>query len=169
MKELQKINTREFYCAPFDLIGNQWMLITAKKDEIVNTMTASWGGLGVIWNKNVAYIFVRQSRYTKEFIDGSDSFSLSFFDPDQYRKTLAYLGNVSGREEDKIQKSGLTVVYEEEIPYFQEAQRVLLCSKLSRHFLGAEGFMKDGIDSQMYHDGDYHDLYIGEVLHILER
>ena len=89
--------------SPFQLIGKEWMLVTAEKDGIVNTMTASWGGLGVMWGKNVAYVVIRPQRYIKEFIDGSDTFSLTFFAP-EFKKQLSYLGSVSGKDEDKIKK-----------------------------------------------------------------
>ena len=85
----------------------------------------------VIWGEDVVYIFVRQTRYTKEFIDGSDYFSLSFFD-EEYRKKLAYLGKTSGRDEDKINKAELTVKHENDIPYFEESDTVILYEKLSR-------------------------------------
>ena len=75
----------------FDMIGKQWMLVGAAKDGKVNAMTASWGGLGVMWGKNVAFVFIRQTRYTKEFVDNGDTFSLSFFGDDQ-RKMLNYMG-----------------------------------------------------------------------------
>lgn len=169
MNELKEIKIQEFQVNPFEMIGKDWMLITAQTNGKVNTMTASWGGFGVIWNYNVAYIFVRQSRYTKEFIDKSDRFSITFFDTDKYRKTMAYLGNVSGREENKIEKSGLTVVYENEIPYFEEAKTVILCKKISRHFLSEEGLLRDTLKSQWYSDNDYHDMYIGEVVQILQK
>ena len=94
------------------------MQIPAGNGEKVNTMTASWGGMGVIWDEDVVCIFVRQTRYTKEFIDGSDYFSLGFFD-EEYRKKLAYLGKTSGRDEDKINKAELTVKHENDIPYFE--------------------------------------------------
>lgn len=75
------------------------MLITAGRDKC-NTMTASWGGLGVMWSKNVAFVVVRPQRYTKEFLDAEPAFSLSFLG-DEHRKALSYLGSVSGRNEDK--------------------------------------------------------------------
>ena len=85
----------------FDMIGKQWMLVGAAKDGKVNAMTASWGGLGVMWGKNVAFVFIRQTRYTKEFVDNGETFSLSFFGDDQ-RKMLNYMGTVSGRDADKV-------------------------------------------------------------------
>ena len=108
MAAFETVKTDAFMENPFTLIGKQWMLITAEKDGKVNTMTASWGGLGEIWGQSAAYIVVRPQRYTKEFLDAADTFSLAFFE-ESHRKTLSYLGTVSGRKEDKIAKSGLTI------------------------------------------------------------
>ncbi|MCD8144695.1 MAG: flavin reductase [Oscillospiraceae bacterium] len=166
MKTFIEVAPKDFTFSPFTLIGQEWMLIAAQKDGKTNAMTASWGGLGCIWAKNVAYIFVRKSRYTKEFIDGSDTFSLTFFDTEQYRKMLGYMGRVSGRDEDKIATAGLTVRTEDGVPYFDEAKTVLLCKKLSRHPLSPEGFLSDEIE-QHYGDHDYHDMYVGEITKIM--
>ncbi len=160
---------KAFSCDPFEAIGKDWMLITAEKDGRVNTMTASWGGMGVLWGREVAFIFVRRSRFTKEFIDGADGFSLTFFDTARYRKTLAYLGSVSGRDEDKIAKAGLTVAHKDGVPYFEQAERVLLCTKLSRHFLSPEGILDKSILEKFYADGDYHELYVGAIDAVLAR
>ena len=92
MKAFRKISAEEIGKTPFELIGKDWMLVTAQKpDGSVNTMTASWGGLGVMWGKNVAFAVIRPQRYTKEFIDNGERFSLTFF-PEQYKKELGYLG-----------------------------------------------------------------------------
>jgi len=169
MHEFNLVSPDSFDFSPFRLIGKDWMLITAEKAEKVNTMTASWGGMGVMWNKNVAYIVVRKSRFTKEFIDGSDSFSLSFFDHKENNKKLAYLGTVSGRDEDKIQKADLTVAHYDGIPYFDEAKTVIVCKKLCCQPIEPQSFIMKEIDEQYYSDKDYHDLYIGEITGILTR
>lgn len=169
MKDFQEISIKDYTCNPFTQIGNEWMLITAEKDGKVNTMTASWGGLGVIWHYNAVYIFVRQSRFTKEFIDATDSFSLSFLDPAQYRKAQNYLGKVSGRDEDKIGKTGLTVAHAGAVPYFEEAETVMLCRKLSSHFLTPEGMIDEKILPRNYSNLDYHTMYVGEIRQILKK
>lgn len=97
------------------MIGKEWMLVTAGDKQKANTMTASWGGLGVMWGKEVAFIVIRPQRYTKEFIDGGEHLSLCVLD-ESHRKTLSYLGTVSGRTEDKIQNSGLTLAFDEPAP-----------------------------------------------------
>lgn len=153
---------------PFTLIGNDWMLITAQKDQKANTMTASWGGLGVMWGKNVAYVVIRNSRYTKEFVDSADGFSLSFFDK-SLKSALKYLGAVSGRDEDKIQNSKMKLAYHNEIPFFDEAHTVFICRKMFAQELTKEHFIDLEIDEKWYKTKDYHVLYIAEITDVLAR
>ena len=152
---------------PFHLIGKEWMLITAEKDKKANTMTASWGGVGVLWGKNVAYIFVRPQRYTKEFIDNAASFSLTFF-PEAYRDKLNYLGTASGREEDKIQKAGLTLCWEGGVPYFAESRLAVFCKKLYAQPLEEGCFLAAEQAKKWYPQKDYHTMYVGEITKILQ-
>ena len=168
MSKFKEIKADQFEQSPFKLIGKDWMLITSEKDGKVNTMTASWGGFGVMWGKNVAYIVLRPQRYTKEFVDHSNTFSLSFFD-DTYKKQLGYLGSVSGRDEDKIEKSKLTVLHTDDTPYFEEANMTVLCQKLYAQRLKPEYFIEQELDEKWYPDHDYHTLYIAEVAKILVK
>jgi len=166
--EFKKIKPEEISKTPFELIGKDWMLITAKKGEEVNTMTASWGGLGVMWNKNVAYIVLRPQRYTKEFVDNSENFSLTFFD-ETYKKQLAYLGSVSGREENKIEKSGLTLCDIDGVPGFNEAKLTIVCKKLLKSEFLPENFFDEQIKNDNYPNKDYHTLYIGEIVDVYSK
>ena len=131
------------------MIGKDWLLITAEKDGKVNTMTASWGGVGVLWNKKVAYIFIRPQRYTKEFVDFSDRLSVCVL-PNSYRKELSYLGNVSGKDEDKISNANLKVQKYEDVPYFDEARLTLICRKLYAQDLKEEYFIEKDIIDKWY-------------------
>jgi flavin reductase (DIM6/NTAB) family NADH-FMN oxidoreductase RutF len=163
----KEITHDQFEHSPFKLLDKDWMLVTAAKEGKVNTMTASWGGFGVLWGKSVAYVVIRPQRYTKEFIDHSNTFSLSFFD-NSYKKQLGYLGSVSGRDTDKIQNSALTVTEAEEgTPYFAEAKIVILAKKLYAQELKPEHFTEIGLDEKFYPEHDYHTLYIAEVSKIL--
>lgn len=168
MSNFKEIQPQEFVYSPFKLIGEEWMLITAEKDGKANTMTASWGGLGVMWGKNVAYIAIRPQRYTKEFIDNSDTFSLTFFD-DSFKKALGYLGATSGRDEDKIAKSNLTVLHTDGVPYFAEAKIAILCNKLYAQEYKPELFVAQEINEKCYPDADHHTLYIAEITKILVK
>ncbi len=165
MSKFNEINAELLEQNPFKLIGKDWMLITAAQDGKVNTMTASWGGLGTIWGKNVAFIFIRPQRYTKQFIDNSDSLSLTFFDR-SFRKTLSYLGTKSGKDEDKIKNSNLTLLYSDKIPYFEEAKIAVFCKKLYAQELKPEFFIEQELNQNFYPDADYHTLYIVEITKI---
>ena len=151
---------------PFAAIGKDWMLICAGKEGKTNAMTASWGGLGVMWGRNVAFVVIRPQRYTKEFVDGSDAFSLNFF-ADTYREKLNYFGAVSGRDEDKIGKTGMTVNTAEAAPYFEESHTAILCKKLFAQPYSPDAFIAPDVVSQWYPKKDFHTLYIAEVTKIL--
>ena len=165
---MKKIAPKDIDKNVIKLIGQDWMLVTAQKDGKANTMTASWGGLGVMWGKNVAYIVLRPQRYTKEFVDAGETFSLSVLD-EEYRKTLSYLGTVSGRDEDKITKASLTVEHADGTPYFGEANTVLVCRKLYAQNYDPACFIDKSCDEKWYPDKDYHTMYIAEVEKVLVR
>lgn len=168
MSAFIEIKPEEFQFSPFKIIGHDWMLITASNGSSVNTMTASWGGLGVMWNKNVAYIVIRPQRYTKEFVDNSQTFSLCFFD-EGYKKQLSYLGTVSGKAEDKITNSKLELVIDDTAPYFKEANKVIFCKKLYAQEYKPECFIAEEVKNKNYPNNDYHTLYIAEITKILIR
>lgn len=153
---------------PFQKIGKEWAAITAEVDGKVNTMTASWGGVGVLWGKNVAMIFVRESRYTKELIDQSDKFSVTFFDKG-YKSTLGFLGKVSGRDEDKIAGARLHINHHKEVPFIDEGNFVILCRKMSKTEITKESFLDSSIEADWYKDGDMHTMYVGEILDVIAR
>jgi len=166
MSKFSEIKPENFEQSPFKLIGKDWMLITAEKDDKLNTMTASWGGFGVMWGKDVAFIVIRPQRYTKEFVDGSDTFSLTFFDS-SFKKQLGYLGSVSGRDEDKIEKTNLTVLHTDDVPYFEEAKIAILCKKLYAQEYKPECFIAQELNAEWYPEVDHHTLYIAEITKIL--
>lgn len=160
----QEMNVKELRKNPFVMIGDEWMLITAEKDGKVNTMTASWGGVGIMWGKTVATVYIRPQRHTKSFVDGSAYFTLSFFDGD-YKKDMGYLGKVSGKEEpDKIDKTDLHLTENDGYPTFQEAKLVLVCRKLYAQEMKEECFMGTEEIDKWYPDKDYHTMYIAEIV-----
>ncbi len=164
----KEINPYELDFNAFKTVGKDWLLITAEKDGKQNTMTASWGGIGIMWNKPVAYIFIRPQRYTREFVDSSTTLSLSVL-PNSFRKELGYLGTVSGRDEDKIQKANLTVAHEGQTPYFSESDTVFLCKKLYKQEMLPECFIDTGCDEKWYPEKDYHFMYVVEIEKILKK
>lgn len=167
MKDFKDIEVKDFPINPFE-IKTKWMLISAQKEGISNTMTASWGGFGVMWNKEVVFVVIRPQRYTKEFVDAVDTFSLSFFS-ENYKKDLAYLGKVSGRDEDKIAKTNLSLDFLDNTPYFEEAETVIFAKKLYVQPMAPEFFLNNAIDEQWYPNKDHHILYIAEVTKIINK
>lgn len=167
MSKFNEVKIKESHIDPFEL-KDKWMLVTAEKDGKVNTMTASWGGFGVMWNKEVVYVVIRPQRYTKEFVDSADSFSLTFFDK-SFKKQLGYLGKVSGRDEDKIKETGLTITHEDGVPYFEEAETAIIVRKLYAQPLGEEFFIDKKPAADWYPEKDFHTLYIAEVTKILAK
>ncbi len=166
---LKKIRIEELQFNPMTMIANEWMLITAGDQEKgCNTMTASWGHLGAIWGKMTATIYIRPQRYTKEFVDNSDYFTLSVLDG-SFKKELGYLGRVSGRDEDKIKETGLTPVYQNGTTYFEEAKLVFVCKKLYRAPIKEEGFVDETLIDSYYPKKDYHDMYVGEIVEVLVK
>lgn len=173
-----KIDPRQFPDNPFFLMGDEWFLMTAEKEGKVNTMTVGWGGLGVMWMKPVIFSAVRPERYTFEFSEYADTFSMTIFD-DSYenrRKMLAYCGTVSGRDEDKIAKSNLTVVYEGATPYFKEASAAFICKKIMATVFQPEelcdqDFAKyyGGTNNKHGEGGGWHILYIAQITDLLVK
>ncbi len=164
----QEINIAELNFNPFIKIDKEWMLITAGNQQKCNTMTASWGGLGSLWNRYVSFIFIRPQRYTLEFLEKEDFYSLCFFGSGN-RKALAFCGSHSGRDSDKIKESGLTPVYGEEAPYFAEAELVFLCRKTHGQKIDPACFTDQSVDSEFYPEKDYHKMFIGDIVKVLKK
>lgn len=167
MSNFREISIKDFTLNPFKL-KNKWMLISAQKDGKTNTMTASWGGFGIMWGKEVVYVVIRPQRYTKEFVDASSSFSLTFFD-NSHKQALAYLGKVSGRDEDKIAKKGFNILLEDDIPYFEEAETAIFVKKLFAQPITESSFLDKDIIKTWYPEKDYHTLYIAEITKVLKK
>ncbi|MBN2662760.1 MAG: flavin reductase [Bacteroidales bacterium] len=149
-----------------NLIANKWMLITAGTKEKHNTMTASWGGIGHLWNKDVAYIFIRPHRYTYDFVEQNDFFSLSFFE-EKYRDVLKLCGTKSGRDIDKMNLK-ITPIIDDENIFYNEAEIVMLCKKIYYQDIDFQNFLDNSIHKN-YPLQDYHRMYIGEIYKTLKK
>ena len=167
----------EFQGSPFDRIGRDWMLITAARAEEGksnwNTMTASWGGFGVLWGMDVAFMFVRPSRHTFGFVNGASLFTLSFFD-ETYRGALDLCGEKSGRDIDKAAAAGLTPVLFRDgsvdgAVSFREARDVFVCKKLYTHDFDPALFLAPDSIENNYHGTNYHRMYIGEIVKYIAK
>lgn len=152
----------------FNMIGNKWMLVTGKKDDKVNAMTASWGGAGIMWGKPVVFVFIRESRYTKEFVDDNCMFSLGFF-PENEKKMLGYMGSVSGRNEDKIEKSALKYEIKDDGVIFEKADMTIICKKMYQQEMEKNCFTDNEAYEKWYENGDMHTMYVAEIKDILVK
>lgn len=165
---LHNIDPKQIAKNPFAMIGDQWMLITAGSAERCNTMTASWGGVGVLWQAPVATCYVRPQRYTKQFLDEEEYFTLTFF-PEQYRKELTICGTKSGRDMDKVKECGFTVKTAAcGAPYFEEAELVIVCRKRYVQDFDPAAIPAD-VKEKQYPNQDYHTMYIGEIVEVLSK
>ncbi len=157
---------KEYRFDPFKKIGKEWGLVCAGNDSGANLMTVSWGGVGVLWGKNVVFIFIRSSRYTKKFIDEGETFSLSFMG-EGYREELNLCGSKSGRDVDKWKETGLTPEFKNGTVYPKQAETVYLCRKLAAVPVGKETFIDPCIEGKWYADGDMHTMYVGEITEVI--
>ena len=164
----KEVDIKSLNFNPFTKIGSEWMLITAGDESGCNTMTASWGGVGVLWGKNVATCYIRPQRYTLEFVEKNDCYSLCFFD-EEYRSALNFCGTKSGRDFDKDKETGLTPVFGDIAPYYEQAKLVFLCKKLYRQDMTAESFLQPENLKRWYPQMDLHRMFIGEIVKVLER
>ncbi len=164
---MKEIPISELILNPMTRISDEWMLITAGTLERgYNTMTASWGHLGSLWGHPTSVVYVRPQRYTKEFIDRENFYTLSFFSASHHR-ALGYLGAHSGRDEDKVAAVGLTPVSDDRGTWFAEANLVIACRKLYRAPLTEEGFLDRRVLEEHYPEKDFHDLYVGEIVKVM--
>lgn len=170
MEIFRKIAAQELSDRPIAMIAKDWMLVTATKpDGTSNCMTASWGGLGELWGKPVAFLFIRPQRYTHEFTEAGEHYTLTWFD-EQYRECLAFCGAKSGRELDKAKECGLTAVTDGDgMVYYAEAKRVMKLKKLYVSEISPEKTTAPDLFQFHYPTHDYHTMYICEILEILEK
>ncbi len=164
---MKEISITKLSLNPFTKLKDEWALLSAGNTEKANTMTVSWGGLGVLWSKNVVTVYVRDHRYTYEFCEKEDYFSLSF-PGEGAKKDLGYLGSKSGRDEDKLAKTSLTMSYCDSIPYIEQSELVFICKKLYHTDLDPSNFYDEEIETN-YPEKDYHRVYIGEIIKVLGR
>ncbi len=176
--EFKEIKINEYNGNPMTMFGEDWALVAAGNEQNgYNAMTIAWGHLGAIWDRNTstgkiiiptAEVYIRPQRYTKEFIDREELFTISSFD-ESYRKSLGYMGSHSGREEDKIAKAGLTPVFADDTTYFEEAKIIFICRKIYQDTLIDNGFLDKKIMDDNYPKKDYHERYVGEIVKILVK
>jgi len=169
LEKFKNISAEELAENPFKLIGTDWALVTSGSKESFNTMTVSWGGVGIMWGKPSAFTFIRPQRYTFDFMEKNEYYTMSFFD-EKYRKALQFCGSKSGRDYDKVKETGLTPAFTEDgIPYFEEAKLVLVCKKAYSQFLTEDSFEDKENISKWYEQKDFHKMYISEIISFLVK
>lgn len=169
VKNFQTLKPQDIKDNCFQLIGDDWMLITAGDLDSYNTMTASWGSMGVLWNLPVAICFIRPHRYTFQFAEREHYFTLSFFDR-KYRDVLRFCGSKSGREHDKALETGLNPIATElGNVTFEQARLILECKKIYADDLKEEKFLIKDLIFKNYPIKDFHRFYIGEVINVYQK
>ena len=155
----------EFTVDAFGLYAKKWALLTAGTEDKFNSMTISWGGIGTLWNKPVVTAYVRTTRYTHDFMDKGEYFTISFY-PEDKKDILGVFGSKSGRDIDKMHYEGLTPKAASESVTFDEAEVTLVCKKLFKQKLDEKNMPEDVVKA--FYNGDAsHDMYIGEVVDII--
>ena len=157
----------EFHADSFEIFNHDWALLTAGVKDDFNTMTISWGGLGTLWGKSVATVYVKPIRYTHDFLERNEFFTVSFF-PEEYRKALSLLGSRSGKDGNKVAASGLTPTVLANAITFEEAAVTLLCRKIYRQDLDTAAMPSDVVE-RYYKTEAPHTMYIGEVINIIKK
>lgn len=174
----KEINYKELKINPMTMFGDDWALAGAgTKESGYNAMTIAWGHLGVIWDRPTekgkmiiptAEVYLRPQRYTKEFFDREEYFTISTFSK-EYKKALGYMGFHSGRDEDKIAEAGLTPMFLENTFAFEEAELILVCKKIYHAPIVESGFVEKQIIADNYPAKDFHEMYVGEITKVMIR
>lgn len=168
---MKNIDPKELTDNFFEVIGKEWMLVTAGSMEKMNMMTASWGCIGWLWNKPVAVIFIRPERYTHSIIKNEERLSLAFLgNSEEMRKVYNFCGSKSGRDFDKVKETGLHPV---ETPKggiaFKEARLTMVCRKLYKDTLKESSFIDKSLVQWYGEKGGYHDVYVLEIEECLAK
>jgi len=169
---MKEIDYKELNFNPMTMIGKNWVLITAGDEATgYNTMTASWGHIGAIWGHSdpTAVVYIRPQRYTKQFVDRADCFTISVLNSEKYRKELAWLGTYSGRDYDKFRETGLTPLFTDGTTAVAESDIVFVCRKLYQAPLLEENFIDKSIVEEDYSKRDFHDMYIAKIEKVLVK
>lgn len=157
--ELSKISS---IVDPIVGMREQWDLVTAEHDGVVNTLTAAWGAFGNVCEKQTVTVYIRPQRHTKKFMDASGRFTMTFFDG--HMQELGYLGSNSGADvPDKIEKSGLHLTKVDGQPTFEEGKLVLVCKTIYKDAFKPENFVDSALVEAAYPDKDYSVMYIAEI------
>lgn len=166
------MDLKNFNLAPLYKLDQEWALLTSGTKDKFNTMTISWGGFGTIWNKPVVTVYVKPNRYTYEFMENNEYFTISFYD-EEYKKDLGILGSKSGKKKDKVSLTKLTPDFLNKGISFKESKLTIICKKiyfqdLEISNIDCKSISKSELD-RFYKNEPMHRMYIGEVVEIIDR
>lgn len=164
---MKEMKLDELVVNPFTFFSHPAIAVTTAGDK-TNALTISWGAFGTLWNKSCVFVFIRNSRYSYKLFEYGDFYSVCFLDKDHNDK-FKYLGKVSGKDEDKIKGSGLTLAYEDGVPYFAESDLVIIAKKLVSAILPSDDIKDKAVYDKYYAEGGYHTVYPGEIIKILKK
>ena len=156
-----------FKTEPFKDFAQDWAILTAGEKSNFNSMTIGWGGMGTLWQKSVVTVYVKPIRYTHEFMEKYDYFSVSFYSK-EFRKALGIMGSTSGRDTDKVKASGLTPVYANNTVSYKEAKTTIYLKKIYSQEMNEKTMPQEVIDTY-YETEAPHTIFIGEVVEIVEK
>ena len=151
----------------FTQFDKKWALLCAGTKEHHNTMTISWGGMGTLWSKPVVTVYVKPNRYTYGFMNDNDYFTISFY-PEQYRKAMAVMGSVSGRDTNKDEAAGLTPKAAGQVTTYEEAEVTIICRKIYWQDLIRSNIPKEAVE-KFYTKERPHRMFVGEVVEIINK
>lgn len=161
----KEISAKEIKENLIEAISNEWMLITAGNQDGYNMMTASWGFAGEMWGEDSVIAMIRPQRYTMDFVNNNDYFTLSFYGDDKDIHKIC--GSKSGRDVDKTRLTGLVPVFENDTVYFEQARLVLICKKQYVDCLKEENFADQSV--LKWYNKDYHNIVIGKIEKVLVK
>lgn len=162
MKEISIREVKENFVS---MISDQWALLAAGKMDNYNMMTVSWGGIGELWGKDVCFVFVRPQRYTFEYMEQNEYFTLSFYGG-EYKKELGICGSKSGRDTDKTTLTGFEPVEIGDSVSLKQAKITVLLRKIAYQDMNPDGFLAPEIMSN-YAASDFHRTYVGEIIKVI--
>lgn len=168
---MKEIKVNELSDNLFECISKEWMLVTAGTKEKFNTMTANWGGTGYLWNKLVAFVFIRPERYTFEFVEQSDFLTLSFLG-EEHKDIHKICGSKSGRDMDKVKATGLVPLFTPSGSItFEQSRLTFECKKLYADLIKPEDFIDKSIIDKWYGGahGGFHKMYVVEIVNVLKK
>ena len=165
---MKEISIRDIKVSAPELFDGRWALLTAGDENGFNSMTVSWGALGEIWGKDAAFVFVRRSRYTYEFIEKNRVFTLSFYD-EKYKPVLGRIfGSKSGRDTDKAKEAGFTPLPADGAVTYEQAEYTAVCRVMAAQDIEKSSFIDEGVNK--WYDGDaVHKMYIAEMIKLYEN